>query len=287
MTFDMNRAWEDGVALVKGNFQLLAVIAGVFLLIPSIVFYLAFPDFVGLAAIEPGAEMTDEQAWAFLSRFAPAMLVLLLVQFIGSMAMIILIGGERPTVGEAIARAVRSLPTLIATAISIFVIGVLGMLLVILALTLVALALGLVLGEGGTAALVALLYVVLLPAIFYLYVRIAVVLPVVGLERARGFLQPLRRAWALTRGSGLRLFGFFALLFVAYIVISLLVVIVIQALGLLTPEGLTGSSVFAVGLVSSVIGALVSMVAAGIIVAVYRQLANGAGSADLEYEADT
>ena len=38
MTFDMNRTWNEALSLVRANFQLLAVIAGVFLLLPTVVF---------------------------------------------------------------------------------------------------------------------------------------------------------------------------------------------------------------------------------------------------------
>ena len=36
MQFDMNRTWSQAVALVRANFQLLAVIAGIFLLLPTL-----------------------------------------------------------------------------------------------------------------------------------------------------------------------------------------------------------------------------------------------------------
>ena len=285
MKFDMNRAWDDALSLVRKNFQLLAVIAGVFLLLPSILFYLAFPDFAEMTAVEPGAELSNDQAWAFLARFLPAMLLMFLIQFVGSLAMIVLIGGERPTVGEAISRAVRGVPTLLATGISIFVLGTLGILLLSIAVTLIVAVLALVLGDGAIAVLAFLVYLVLVPAVFYFYVRISVVLPVIALERERGFVRPLKRAWKLTAPVSRRLFAFFALLFVAYVVISLLLLLVMQGFGLLTPDVMSGGAVFALGLVSSVIGALVAMLFTGILVAVYRQLAGGSPAAR-EYEAD-
>ena len=93
------------------------------------------------------------------------------------------------------------------------------------------------------------------------------------------------RAWTLTKGAGTRLFAFFALLFVAYIVISMVAGIVLQALGLLTPEALTGGGVLAFALVASVIAALLAMLMSGILVSIHRQLAGKGPAADDEYDA--
>ena len=82
-----------------------------------------------------------------------------------------------------------------------------------------------------------------------------------------------------------RLFAFFALLFVAYIVISMVAAIVLQALGLFTPEALAGGGVLAFALVSSVIGALLAMLLSGILVSIHRQLAGNAPTADEDYDA--
>jgi hypothetical protein len=282
MTFDMNRTWDEALALMRANFQLLAVIAGVFLLLPTVMFYLGFPEL--LVPPEPG-QLSNDEALAAVGRVFPVIILMILVQMVGYLAMIALIGGSRPTVGEAIASAVKALPTLLATFITILAVAMLGGVALSIALALVLVALSLVLGEGAVIGLTILLYIVLLGVMFYLYARIAPLLPVIAIERARGFVQPLKRAWKLTQGSGRRLFAFFALLFVAYIVISMVAAIVLQALGLLTPEALAGGGVLTFALVSSVIGALLAMLLSGILVSIHRQLAGTAPAADEEYDA--
>jgi hypothetical protein len=282
MTFDMNRTWDEALALMRANFQLLAVIAGVFLLLPTVMFYLGFPEL--LVPPEPG-QLSNDEALAAVGRVFPVIILMILVQMVGYLAMIALIGGSRPTVGEAIASAVKALPTLLATFITILAVAMLGGVALSIALALVLVALSLVLGEGAVIGLTILLYIVLLGVMFYLYARIAPLLPVIAIERARGFVQPLKRAWKLTQDSGRRLSAFFALLFVAYIVISMVAAIVLQALGLLTPEALAGGGVLTFALVSSVIGALLAMLLSGILVSIHRQLAGTAPAADEVYDA--
>ena len=283
MTFDMNRTWDEALALMRANFQLLAVIAGVFLLLPTVMFYLGFPEV--LVTPEPG-QLSNDEALAVLARVFPVIVLMILVQMVGYLAMIALIGGSRPTVGEAIASAVKALPTLLATFVTILAVAMLGGVALSIALALMVVALSLVLGEGAVIGLTVLLYIVLLGVMFYLYARIAPLLPVIAIERARGFVAPLKRAWKLTQGAGRRLFAFFALLFGAYIVISMVAGILLQALGLLTPDAPTGGGgVLAFALVASVIGALLAMLMSGILVSIHRQLAGNALAADVEYDA--
>jgi hypothetical protein len=283
MTFDMNRTWEEALALMRANFQLLAVIAGVFLLLPTVVFYLGFPEIIVPPAA--GEQLSNDETIALAAKLFPAVILMILVQMVGYLAMITLIGGARPTVGEAIASAVRALPTLLATFVTLVAIGVLGGFLLSILMVLVIAGLALVLGEGALLGLSLLLYFVLLGVMFYLYARISPLLPVIAIERARGFVQPLRRAWTLTKGAGRRLFAFFALLFVAYIVISMVAAIGLQALCLLTPEALSGGGVLTFALVSSVIAALLAMLMSGVLVSIHRQLAGTAAAADDEYDA--
>ncbi|MGV3555591.1 MAG: hypothetical protein ACO1OD_10070 [Croceibacterium sp.] len=283
MTFDMNRTWDEALALVRGNFQLLGVIAGVFLLLPTVVFYLGFPEI--LVPPPPDQELSNDEALALAAKLFPAVILMILVQMVGYLAMIALIGGARPTVGEAIGSAIKALPTLLATFVTLFAIGLLGGVLLTILLALIVAGLALVLGEGALIGLSILIYIVLIGVMFYAYARISPLLPIIAIERARGFVQPLKRAWSLTRGAGRRLFAFFALLFVAYIVISMVAGIVLQALGLLTPEAMTGGGVLAFALVASVIAALLAMLMSGFLVSIHRQLAGKEPVADEKFDA--
>lgn len=54
MKLDMNAIWSRGMALVRENLQLLAVIAGVFFLLPTLAFYFLVPGMEQLMV--PGAD---------------------------------------------------------------------------------------------------------------------------------------------------------------------------------------------------------------------------------------
>ena len=49
MNFDMNTCWSRAVDLLQSNFQLLLIIAAVFLLLPTLAFYMLVPDLQVLA----------------------------------------------------------------------------------------------------------------------------------------------------------------------------------------------------------------------------------------------
>lgn len=293
----MNRTWSQAVALVRANFHLLAVIAGVFLLLPTLALYLLNPDLMQLMALSADPTRAEVAMNAMLPRLLGYGLIVIALQLVGQMAMVAMMGSARPTVGESLKLGAKALPSVIGAAIA-FMVGFL----------LAALALGLVLGlvvalfaaifgsAGGTASLgmiglvVGVIYVAVFVFELYVMVRFIMTLPVIVLEHQYNPVKALRRSWRLTASRAWAILGFIVLLGVAYVVLLMVLMIAISALGFLSNGELAGGqmssgSVVALSLVVSVIGALVAMIASGILVSMHQQLAGGAEPHDVEFDA--
>jgi hypothetical protein len=271
MQFNMNRTWSQAMALLRANFQLLAIIAGVFLLLPALLLALLVPDALDFSRLNQDPEAVQAQMEGMLGPILIYGLVSAVMQFIGYGAMVALIGDERPTVAEAILTGVRCLPTIIAATL-LFMLGYVALaLLAGVAIAAIGAGLGAV-GAGGVGAVLAfLLVVVLLAAMLYVMTRLSLTLPIVVLEGVRNPVTGLRRSWQLTRPHGGAIFGFYALLMIAYFVISLLLVGFLGVIGAALGPG-TASALFG-GLVNGLIGALAAMVMSGILVSMHQQLA--------------
>jgi hypothetical protein len=275
MQFEMNRTWSEAVALVRTNFQLLALIAGIFMLLPSLILIVGMPQILTVGF--PGAtgdnpEETAARLMEVMPGFFAVVLGLLFISMIGYAAMVALIGPDRPTVGAAIGKAVRALPTLIGVLL-IFIVGYfLGALVVGLTVGLLAAGIGAVTGSGAASFLMGLLTLAL---VGYVCTRFSLILPTVVLE---GVLNPFRayaRSWRLTGPDHMKIFGFFVLLFVVYLVIAFLLVALMGALGIVAGSAVT----FLFGLISGLIGMVVAMIVTGILVSMHNQLAGMSGRA--------
>jgi len=273
MPFNMNRTWSQAVALVRANSQLLAIIAGVFLLLPALLFAFLMPETIDWSRLGQDSEEISQQMEGMLGPLLIYGLVSFVLQLIGYGAMVALIGEDRPTVGEAIVLGLRSLPTIIAAT-----------LLFALAYLAVALIAGVIVGAisaagaGGLAAAIAFVVVAaLFIGVLYVITRLSLTLPVVVLEGVRNPVTALRRSWLLTKQQGGAIFGFYVLLFIAYFVISMLLFGVVGVIGAMFGPG-PAAALFT-GLVNGIIGALAAMVMSGILVSMHQQLAGRSGAA--------
>lgn len=283
MQFDMNRTWSQALTLVRKNFQLLALIAGVFMLLPSVLFYIAFPDVLAMMSTTADPEVMEAQMLAVMPQLATFGLLALLVQMVGYMAMIALIGSDRPTVGESIMRGIKGLPALIGAGI-VFTAGYVALTLVLsLIIGLVAAVLGMA-SEGAAAGLALILSFVIIVVLLYVMVRFCLTLPNIVLERL-GPLAALARSWRLTKPRAGAILGFFALLFIAYMVISMLLFIVFGAFGFVAGGPIASGTVLVLGLLSGLIGTLVAMLLSGILVSIHEQLSGGTEPPDIEFDA--
>lgn len=267
MTFDFSKTWQDALSAVSANRDVMFPVAGVFFLIPAVAqaFFMSdlqaqiFANLMNPEAMEAAMEgqMGTFVGFSFLAG---------LVQLVGYLALMALLTDRtRPTVGDALFIAVRSLPTLIG-AVVLFVVGYIAV-----AAIFSLLAGGLVAATGSTA-IGAIPILGLIAFIFYFVVKLSLTLPVVVIERVMNPVTALARSWQLTKGNSVRLFLFYLLLTIAYIVIA-----VVFTLAVMAPLALVGdigkAGLVIAGLLSGIIGAITGVLFAAILASIHRQLA--------------
>ncbi|MFM5906190.1 MAG: hypothetical protein ACKOPO_01145, partial [Novosphingobium sp.] len=119
MIFDSNRAWQEATAAVSASRSLLLPVAGVFLLIPNV----ATSFFLGDIQAQILENLRNREVLsaifdAGLGRIMGITLLAMVAALVGNAAVLVLLTDRsRPTVGEAIGRAARFLPTMIGVAI--------------------------------------------------------------------------------------------------------------------------------------------------------------------------
>lgn len=261
MQFDMNRAWREASAMVKANSQVLGVMAGVFFFLPS----LAMAIFAPLP--ENMGEMGNEQqAFAVLAAYyteaLPWLLGTAIAQAVGVLALLALLTDRsRPTVGEALKSGLISLFPYIASQMLVGVIcGILALLVA-----------GLGAATGLVAIAVVLLPVVLVGAI-YVMVKTSLVAPVIVIEGARNPINALQRSWKLTKGNSLRLFFFYFLILIAFLVVSIAFSAII---GIVAGLAISDAEILLLvnGIIGGIVGAVMVVFFAAIIASVHRQFA--------------
>ncbi|MBS0254665.1 MAG: lipoyltransferase [Proteobacteria bacterium] len=270
MRFDSNRAWNEAMAIVRANREVLPVLAGVFFLLPALVLALFFGD-RQQAVMEAMSHLDDSAAMAAaqgqLVAMAPAALLASLIQLTGQMAVLaMLTDPRRPTVAEAIRAGLRALPVMIGAM-------VLALLFYLGATLLLGLALAVIASLAGGAMVAALGTLVLAVVIVVLVCRISLTMPVIVIEGQRNPLLALRRSWAITGGRVGSLLLFYVLLFLGYAVLAIAVSSVLGgAVALVAGKGATQTLVATLG--AGVIAAGASVIFTALLVTIHRQLAD-------------
>lgn len=260
---DLNAAWDQAVRLIGVNREVVMVLGGVFFFLPYVLFLLLvpMPDFQAVAG--PSGENSDALMAAmngFLADYWWALLLLVLIQTAGAIAVMAVVGDPtRPTVRAAMKRGGALLaPHVAAQLLTSFA-------------TMVIFFLAMLVGAvSGSQAMVAALTIFVLPLIIWLLTRLSLSGAVIAIEQAANPIAALRRSWRLTESNGLRLLAFYLLLFAAFFVIS-------QVLGLLVGviTALPSAEVAHVlgALLSGAIYAALILVGYAVLASVHRQLA--------------
>lgn len=247
---------------VAREWALLLPVALAFFALPGLVVDLAFPNAMQL--LLPGTPPgTAGQGTAMI-----AMLGAVAVYALGSLAVTALALLPGISVQEAIARALRRWPLLVGAALLVSA----GVLLV---MTVCALLLGHVL---SVAALQQLLLIVVVIGGAMLWVRLAVMVPVL-VERSLAPVRAIRTSWDMTRGAFWRLLGAMLLYLIGGAIVTaalssaLGVVIVLLGKAAGAPEvGVVISAVL-----FRVVAAAVSTGFQLLVAGLYRQLVSGRG----------
>ena len=242
-------------------------VAGVFFLLPGIASALFLTDYQNnlMANIGNSAAMRQLME-GNVGKVTSFGLISLLLQSLGHMAMLALLTDRsRPTVGQAMGIAVRAFPTLAATILIVFA----GYLLGALIYAVFAGVLGVATGIG---MLTFVLILLLAGVMVYVMVKLSLTMPVIVIEKVLNPFAALTRSWRLTRGNSLRLFMFYLLLALIYLVIATVFSGGIMLVTTLAAGEGTLSLVIA-ALVSGLFGAAGSLVVTAILAAIHRQLA--------------
>jgi hypothetical protein len=238
MRFSYSAIWADTVNMLKSHGSLIGAVAGVFLLLPTLLTGYFLPQPTPSEA-DPFGPMFEHFAnnW-------PWLLIGNLFNMVGAIAIyLLLLRGREQTVGRAIAAALPILPFYLLMSI------------------LTNLAIGLGLG------------LFILPGI-YLLGRLFPASPVLVTQQPRNPLAAIRDSWALTRGRGWAVAGLVAIVFVVGMLVSFVITAILGSVLLLAGgrEGIGGMLVL---ILSSALTAALYAVLTVLVAAIYRALRGG------------
>lgn len=212
---DMGKAWTQATGMIGANRDLVSVLAGIFLFLPLFVVIYALltggMDF-GAGGSEPDPERVAAQINAFILANWWALLLALVGQLCGGIAILALLGDPaRPTVREGLGAVPR------------LILPVLGGQLLVGLLTQLPSFLASLLPAAAEAAA----SLIVLPVTLYLSVKFALVSAVIVIGGKRNPVTAMRESWQLTKGNSFRLFLFFVSLVLLGTVIALILLLVV------------------------------------------------------------
>jgi hypothetical protein len=257
MKFDSNLAWKQASAAVAANRDVVLALAGVFFLLPTLGLTLLFPP--PEPPIGAGNEAIMEMLSDYYMTIMPFVLPMVLFQAAGTLALLTLLTDRtRPTVGQAIR------------------LGVTGVLPYVLAQLIIALGFGfaggfvLAIGAAtGAAAITVIGVMAVIVLAVYIAIRTSLVGPVIVVEGVRSPIAALKRSWRLTEGNALRIGLFYALVGIAFMIVTIVISVVAGIL--FTLFGSAEVSKMAEAVISSGINAVMVLYFVAIIAAVHRQ----------------
>jgi len=263
MEFSMNATWARAVELVRDNLQLLAVIAGIFLLLPTMAAFLLIPDFQML--MDPAADEAETARIIeeVLGPLSILVVVALVFNFAGYGAMVALMGRSRPTVGAALKTGFAIVPSMIGILLLFVIAYMIGSIAIVAPISLLA-------SLGGAPALSIIGVVAVLVLVIWLLARLSLSLPALVLGETRNPAKAMMRSFRLTRPRQWGIALFWVVVFAIYGLISLLVSGVFGVIASLMGDGIAANAVLGLvnGAMSMAIGILISAIA----VAMFAQL---------------
>ncbi len=236
---DLNATWNDAMALMRANTEIVLILGGLFIFVPTLLFALIAGDPPIVSSMS--LDQLNEALLEWSNDYGLLGVITTVVSMLGTLAiMFVVLNPAKPTVGNALAMAG-----------SVLIFYVIAQIL-----------------SGFAIALGFLLLIV--PGI-YIMVKLLLVPAVVAAENVRGPIAMLQRSWALTKGNSLRLFGLALLITIAAFVAITIISIVFSILfGILLPDG---AATLAVKFVDSLLQTGMTLLFIHIYMAVYRGLA--------------
>ncbi|MXP24546.1 hypothetical protein GRI39_00580 [Altererythrobacter indicus] len=270
MKFDMSTAWRDAMSMLNANREVLLIVAGIFSFLPTLAASFLVPPMQATMAMDNPAstEAALEQVTQMYANYWWVFLLMTLIQSIGFIAILALLrDSNRPTVSEALQIGLKGfLPYFAAYVLLCIALGlIIGIILTIVALTNVA------------ALIIVATFAALIFAI-YAMIKCSLTPAIVAIEKTYNPITILKRSWTVTKGNSLRIFGFFMLIGIVYLIISIIIGMVMQGLGIaIGPNSLAMQIIN--GLVNGLVGAIATVVFVAILAAIHRQLAGASPDA--------
>jgi hypothetical protein len=243
MKLETNRAWNQAIALLGANKDVVVVVAGVFFFLPYLAFLMVMPDLGTNMADPEAANAAFEQLGAFYARFWWAMVLVMLAQGIGMLGLLALLTDHRrPTVGDALKIGASKVLSYIAAYL------IVGMVLGLVAIVVIGGA-----AASGSVAASIVGFLAVFIGMLYLFVKFSLVPPVLVKEGLANPITALGRSWRLTKGNSVRLFVFYFLLFLAMMVVMMVISIVVSLIfALFGPQAALFGNALVAALVNAV-----------------------------------
>ena len=270
MNFDMNTVWSRGIELVRDNFQLLIVIAGVFLLLPTMAIYLLVPDMQMFADPTADQDLVAARMAEMLGPLLGGGLLAAIFQFAGYGAMVALMGDDRPTVGQALGTGFKIVPSTLAILILFMIAYVIGAMLIMVPISLLA----------GVSGVQALALIGIIPAVIFVVwfmARISMSMPVLVLGGTLNPVKAMIQSFKLTKPKQWSILLFWGVLVAAFTVISLLFNGVFGVIAAVIGTGT--AAMLIVGLANGFTSMVSGMLVCGLSVAMFGQLSGPSNAA--------
>ena len=251
-TLSIGDAWEGASAFLKREWTLLLPVSLAFVGLPELVTQIMGPKIDPSQGTAVSVQMT--------AQILPWLAGLTLAGLLGQLAISVLVLVPGVSVGEALGRALRRFPTLIAALALAGAAGFLGMIL-----------LTILFSAGGQAGMKFGLGV-MMAAGLVLALRLMVTYVVVAAEPV-GPVQALRRSWQLTGHHALKLLGFCVVSLAALIALSVVVGAIGSVLRIFDALGGPDLTATVVGILGALVNSVAVMVYSVVTVFLYRQLA--------------
>jgi hypothetical protein len=272
MQLDSSGAWNEALAMVKANRDIMLAIAGVFFLLPGLISVLLFADVQEqlFAMMGNRSQMEKFVQSGALNPVVIFSIFIYVLQTVGNLALLsILTDRTRPTVAETLQQAIKALPSAIGTTLLM----VLGVFFASLIFSVIAAVIGKLAGP-----LVIVLSGIFIGVLVAAFTRLSLAMPVIVADKLRSPLAVLRRSFELTRGCSAQLLLFYVVLFIVYAVILLLASAIAGAVAAVIAGQGTGALLLS-GLITGVIGAVAGVLFTAVQAAIHRQLAGPSSAA--------
>jgi hypothetical protein len=270
----MGQAWNDALSLLRGNQQVVLIVAGVFFFLPNLALLLLMPETMGAAetrvAGEPDMDAVLQTIGSAYGDIWWQLVLVSLASAIGMLSLLALLTDHnRPTVGEALkAGVIYLLPYIGAQILVGLIVGLIVMVPVVV-------------GVAAGVAAGALVGIVAFVAFVYVYTKFSLTVPVIVIEEVMNPVRALGRSWSLTKGNSVRLFLFYVLILVVFFVVMMVLGIVGGGLGLMAGAD---ANIIINGLISAAANMVFITLYLAVLAAVHRQLSGGAKEIGATFE---